>query len=192
MNFIQKLLNRSTIKYILILFIFVTIISFWFNSYVKSSNDIIFLSDYQFIDSIIKDIENSEKNIYIAIFYFKTDRKNKATELKQSLIRAKDRGVEIYVVMEQSDKDEITNEVNYLTGKDLEKHGIIVRYDSPFRKLHAKLTIIDEKIVYIGSHNYTNAALTNNKETSVRILSTKIAKEAINYIKSIETFEIVK
>ncbi|MCA1933572.1 MAG: phospholipase D-like domain-containing protein [Calditerrivibrio sp.] len=182
------LTNKKT--YVLLLVLFISI--FWLFNLFKANADITFLPDNLFVEHYLKDIESSEKNIFISIFFFKIDdQKGAANEIKSALIRAKNRGVDIYIVMEQAEKD-ISTDVNKFTGGELEKHGISVRYDSPFNKLHSKMTVIDENIVYIGSHNYTNSALSRNNETSVRIISKKIAKEAINYIKSIKTFELLK
>lgn len=192
MNYMKRLpsifINKKT--YIILLLLFISI--FWLLNRIKENTEIIFLPDNLFIEHYLKDIESSKKNIFISIFFFKTDdQKGAANEIKSALIRAKDRGVIIYIVMEQAEKD-ITTDVNKLTGSELEKYGISVKYDSPFNKLHSKMTVIDENIVYIGSHNYTNSALSKNNETSVRIISEKIAREAISYIKNIKTFEPLK
>jgi len=175
--------NRYTFVFLLLAFTFV----FWFYQKSYVSSDIIFLPDEYFSKKMIEDIEFAKKSIFISIYIFKPD-DGDARELKESLIRAANRGVKVYLVMDVA-IDDITSEVNKNTGKDLEKHGISVEYDSPLRKLHSKLTVIDEEIVYIGSHNYTNSAFSKNNESSVRIKSKKIAKQTIDYIKNIKTYE---
>lgn len=50
---------------------------------------------------------------------------------------------------------------------------------------HLKVIVIDDRIVYIGSHNLTESALHYNYETSVRIVDHKLAMELIDYINTI-------
>jgi phosphatidylserine/phosphatidylglycerophosphate/cardiolipin synthase-like enzyme len=44
--------------------------------------------------------------------------------------------------------------------------------------------IIDDKIVYVGSHNWSESALYYNHETSVKIVSEDIAKIFREYLET--------
>ena len=48
-----------------------------------------------------------------------------------------------------------------------------------------KLVIIDDEIVYVGSHNWTESGLSYNSETSVRIVSEEIATIFKDYFNSL-------
>ena len=50
---------------------------------------------------------------------------------------------------------------------------------------HMKLVIIDNEIVYIGSHNWSEAGLSYNHETSVKIVNVNIAEIFKNYSEKI-------
>lgn len=188
MSYIRRLSNIVTNKSFLVLIIFMLVVAFWISKRVFDSYELQLLYDENLFKKMIEDVEFSKRSIFVAIYMFKSDGEGDASELRNSLIRAIDRGVKVYIVMDVA-KDDITSEANIFTGEFIAKHGGIVRYDSPLRKLHSKLMVIDDEIVYIGSHNYTNSAFSKNNETSVRIVSKKLAKEAINYIKSIKTYD---
>ncbi len=188
MSFIKRLSNIATSKILLIITIFIFVVGFWFSKKISDRYDVQFLSDENLFKKMIEDVEFSKKSISVAIYMFKSDGQGDAVELRNSLLRAIDRGVKVYLVMDVA-KDDITSDANIFTGEIIAKHGGVVRYDSPFRKLHSKLMVIDDEIVYIGSHNYTDSAFGKNNETSVRIVSKKLAEEAANYIKSIKTYE---
>ncbi|MEM4546663.1 MAG: phospholipase D-like domain-containing protein, partial [Nitrososphaerota archaeon] len=60
--------------------------------------------------------------------------------------------------------------------------GVPVRLDeSPTTTTHAKLIIIDNETVIIGSHNWTESALTRNHETSIMIQDKETATKLTNY-----------
>ena len=70
---------------------------------------------------------------------------------------------------------------NYLAYRYLKDHGVDVRLDFNPDTEHMKIVIIDGKIVYIGSHNWSEASLYYNHEVSIRIVSRDIAKEVEKY-----------
>ena len=50
-------------------------------------------------------------------------------------------------------------EANRGVANELTQQGITVQFDSPTRKTHTKLVIIDQRDVFLGSHNFTHSAL---------------------------------
>ncbi len=53
-------------------------------------------------------------------------------------------------------------------------------YNSGF-SLHSKMVIIDRSIVIFGSHNWTEAAFSYNKEVSFYIAESETVEKAISY-----------
>ena len=49
----------------------------------------------------------------------------------------------------------------------LAAHGIPVVWDEVSRTSHAKVLLIDDQQALVGSHNWTRAALLDNREASV-------------------------
>jgi phosphatidylserine/phosphatidylglycerophosphate/cardiolipin synthase-like enzyme len=118
---------------------------------------------------------------------FKTDdkRRNDSELIKQALIRAAERGLHVEAVMDIAKKDDLTTKFNLDTGDELAEAGVIIRYDDVRQRMHAKTMVIDGRITYIGSHNYTHSALKYNDEITARIVSEGTAGETIEFIKSL-------
>jgi len=146
------------------------------------------LTDEELLPVFVNDIGNAKKSIYMAIYMFKTsDFKPGDTEIiKQALLKAARSGVKVYVMMDDSDKKDITGKINRETGEELSKGGIKVVYDAKSKRMHSKVTVIDGRITYIGSHNYTVSAMKYNNEITARIVSDGAAAETAEYIKSIK------
>ncbi|WP_188020329.1 phospholipase D-like domain-containing protein [Deferribacter autotrophicus] len=154
---------------------------------IKHEGKVTFLPNKEILKPLIKDIEDAKDSIYIAMYMFKTDdyKFNYSTLIEEALFDALKKGVKVYAVFDTGKKNDITTEFNKDTGEELRKKGAVVWYDSPERRLHAKVVVIDNKIIYLGSHNYTHSALKYNYEASVRIESPEMAKEVIRYIRGI-------
>jgi len=61
-----------------------------------------------------------------------------------------------------------------------------VRLDeSASRRTHAKIVVIDSRVVFIGSHNWTESALSYNHEASLMVCSQDVAEDLEGYIQSI-------
>lgn len=147
------------------------------------------LTDKELLPVLVHDIAQAKESIYIAIYMFKTDDKRKTDTdmIKDALFSAAKRGVKIYAVMDDTDdKKDFVSKANRDTGEELKKAGIKVVYDDKKVRLHAKITVIDDKITFIGSHNYTVSALNYNREITARIASDGAAAETIDFIKSIK------
>ena len=145
----------------------------------------VILVNEEFLPALLKAIEKAQNEIIMSIFSFKTgENKNSYPDrIASHLAKAAKRGVKVLLVLETSDdeSDEL-NIQNRKAGRFLEKKGIKVFFDSPRRTTHTKLTVIDQRFVFLGSHNFTQSALKYNNEISVLLDSPDIADNARNYI----------
>jgi phosphatidylserine/phosphatidylglycerophosphate/cardiolipin synthase-like enzyme len=91
----------------------------------------------------------------------------------RALVRAKDRGVKVKVILDQS------NFVKgwFSEGTYLMRHGIPIWNDNTLHIAHNKVLIIDQKIVETGSFNFTHAAQHHNAENVLIIYSPALAKQ---------------
>ena len=71
----------------------------------------------------------------------------------------------------------------------LRKNRIEVRFDSPATTTHTKLVVIDNRYVFLGSHNLTQAALKHNHEVSLLLDNTALAREIADYIGRVRAAE---
>ena len=89
---------------------------------------------------------------------------DKAQVSIHALIRAKNRGVDVKIVMDKSNIDAPGSAFNALRSA-----GINVRIDSNRALMHDKFAIIDGHIIITGSYNWTNTANEENNENLVVI-----------------------
>lgn len=146
------------------------------------------LQNREFADALIAGIRNSRKTVLLCYYLFKISPSGSGHpgRIAEELVKAGERGVTVTVVLEISDDpgDQL-NEENRKTASRLSSKGIRVLFDSPGRRSHLKTAMIDDRYVYIGSHNLTQSALKYNNEISVLIDSPAMAREVRQYIKSL-------
>jgi phosphatidylserine/phosphatidylglycerophosphate/cardiolipin synthase-like enzyme len=100
----------------------------------------------------------------------------------EELVRARQRGVEVKVILEKTRQDDRLNDENLHTAALLARGGIKVFFDTPDVVTHLKVTVIDSRYVFLGSHNLTEGSLQYNNELSVLIDSPEIAGETLSYL----------
>ena len=146
---------------------------------------IIILEDQKYFDTLLVKINEAEKNILVNMYVFKTSpkRSNPANMIRDALIRAAKKGVDVKVLLEREvKKKDSLNEDNEYTASRLVKGGVKVFFDSPLQRTHVKAIVIDNRFTFIGSHNLTASALKYNRELSLLIDSREVAGETTAYI----------
>ena len=91
--------------------------------------------------------------------------------LMEALAAAKARGVEVRVVLDRGLLYGTTDPdlKNDSAAAWLQAHGVEVVWDEVATTSHAKLVLVDDDVVLMGSHNWTRAALTSNREVSMAV-----------------------
>lgn len=131
-------------------------------------------------------IRRANSSIHLAVFLLKYDPRESVYNdpvnmLLLELVEAKRRGVDVKVVVDDATYNEYRETIDYLKSK-----GIPVRLDpSETTLLHAKILIVDGEWVFVGSHNWSESALSFNREYSVLIRSTNYAAEAEKYFENL-------
>jgi len=144
--------NKRQIKLTIILLLTIILISqFFLISLAKTE---VYFSLYDNPQKeIIKNINQAEAFINIAMYIF-TDR-----EIALPLVKARERGVKVRVYL---DKEQV--EYQYSQSRFLVQKGIKVRISSNNYTMHHKFAIIDNRILLIGSYNWTFSANNRNDE----------------------------
>lgn len=114
---------------------------------------------------IIPLINKAEKYIYIPTFVITHK------ELTEALINAKNRGVNIKIIV-----DATSYGTRHSKNEELKIASIQVKGENLAGKLHTKSIIIDDKVVITGSMNFSNSGETKNDENSLIIEDEDIAK----------------
>ncbi len=115
---------------------------------------------------LISWIDRANKTLHIMIYSFTSD------AIGDALVRAKNRGVEVLVVMEEQQVNVQGSEYN-----KLKTYGINVRIDDNSALMHHKVAIIDGKIVATGSYNWSAAAEDRNDENLILLFNTALAEK---------------
>ena len=112
---------------------------------------------------IAREIEQAKKELLVAVYAFTSE------ELASALVQAKKRGVAVQVILDR----EFDAGNNNSKGKFLDAQKIPVRRitgtksgapDKEAGLMHQKFAIIDRKLVFTGSYNWTHSAENLNDE----------------------------
>ena len=140
----------------------------------------------QYYHSIKNDLKKANETIFVAMcsmIYDPDDSFDWANDLISELVYADERGVNVSVVIEYRTyfgyMDDNLEAYNYLLTNNVD-----TQIDNETTTDHMKLVIIDNKIVYVGSHNWSESALYYNHETSVKIVSEEIAGTFKEYLET--------
>ncbi|HOK41873.1 MAG TPA: phospholipase D-like domain-containing protein [bacterium] len=157
------------------------------------TKEVQFLFGRQYINSLKSDIKKAKEKIFIQMFLIKYrySETNPIYRLIEEIKKAKERGVDIEVYLDNNIKDEDENDnANKIIYKELKKEGLKVKMDKSAKTYHSKVVIIDEEIIYCGSHNWTANAMNINDESSVRVKSKELAKYLVSKMKEeVKEFE---
>ncbi len=143
-----------------------------------------FLFDQSYFPVVRDLLRNARESIKVIMFeasYYKQHPLSQSNQLINELISARRRGLSVSVILEVKDKKERTSLRNLETARILKKGGAEVTLDAPDVTTHAKLILVDNKIVVLGSSNWTYNALNNNHEVSILIKSQNAVKELEEY-----------
>jgi phosphatidylserine/phosphatidylglycerophosphate/cardiolipin synthase-like enzyme len=146
------------------------------------------LRNQEYCDVLLEGIREARSSIVMSYYLFKigTGGKNLPRRIADELTKAVRRGVSVTVILEQArDKQAELNRDNLHTAAILDQGGVKVLFDSPRVITHTKVTVIDDRYLFIGSHNLTQSALSSNNELSIRIDSPELAKEVKSFLEQL-------
>jgi len=136
-------------------------------------------------------IAGSHKRIWMLMYVIHMEEKGEegpVNGLMQALAAAAARGVHVQVALDLGEPAKFGQEPD-LKHVEAERwlyaHGIHVMLDEPNRTTHAKVMIVDDSIVLMGSHNWTRSAIVENREASVVLSDAGIAKDLEDYCASV-------
>ena len=105
-------------------------------------------------------IDRAVERVHVAVYSFTSDL------LAEALMRARDRGVEVLVVVEEDQAS--VQGAEYLR---LLNAGVNIRLDSNPYLMHHKFMVVDRDVVVTGSYNWSVSAEDRNDENFVVIIS---------------------
>lgn len=172
-------------RYLVIFLIALAILGVTARAYCYNA-EVVDISGTKYFPAVKEALSKAQKSIYLVMYFVKFDpkvKKSPVSELVEELVSAHKRGVKVKVILDQNvdwaDKGgkrerEAKNEALFM---HLKKLGIEVYYDNLFTVTHSKAIVIDEETVILGSANWTESSLRNNREASCKAQSKELAKE---------------
>ena len=114
---------------------------------------------------IIRDrIDDADSSVLVAVYSLTS------LDLSRSLVNAKKRGVDVRIIT-----DNLQAEGRYSKSQYLLDNGVTVQYDDDNGYMHHKFAVIDNKILFTGSYNWSNSAETRNDENLLQINDKELA-----------------
>ena len=110
-------------------------------------------------------INNSKKYIYLPSFLFTHPK------LTEALKQAHSRGVDVKMII-----DATNTSSRHSAFKELRQFGIPIKVENYAGKMHAKVMIIDDEYLVLGSTNFSNSAEVRNDENMLVIKSPRTAR----------------
>ncbi len=142
----------------------------------------------EYVPALHEALQNATKSIHIFIFtfrYYPNYPHDANSVIIGDLIAAKQRGVDVKVIMDCSSWNRSNTLKNKMVGDSLKKVGIEVYYDPVDITSHDKLVIVDDSLVFVGSHNWSYFALERNNEASVKVVSKEVARAYEEHFQSV-------
>jgi len=137
-----------------------------------------------FFNELIDLINNSKLSIHSIQYQWRWnihDRHSKIAQLGDAISRARARGVEVYVILNEEAPRRNISKINQVSGNRLRELGCQVKNLKHRALLHTKMWVIDGKYSLVGSHNISTRSLTANEEVSVKIISKDVARLMKSY-----------
>jgi phosphatidylserine/phosphatidylglycerophosphate/cardiolipin synthase-like enzyme len=128
---------------------------------------------------LLEKIKKAKYRIYATSFIInsliKNDVELKIRNLIKVLAYAKWQNVDVKIMFGNSQNSTIST-ANETTAHYMKELGLSVkRYESSYRKsLHSKYVIIDDDLIMIGSHNWSEGAFSKHNEYSIAVYSKEL------------------
>jgi len=136
---------------------------------------ILFSPEGAIAEEIIRQIDNAQEYIDIAIYSFTYE------PIAGAIIRAKNRGVRIRILMDRGQSKGKYSKYKYLLDS-----GIAVIQDRHTGIMHNKIAIIDGRILFTGSYNWSKSAEERNEENLLEFIDEKeiikVYQERLDYL----------
>jgi glycosyltransferase involved in cell wall biosynthesis len=124
-------------------------------------------------------IAAARARISVVLYVARLDEDGPVEHLVEALSAAARRGVVVRVVLDRG-RDWRTGAIdskNQEIAERLAHSGVRVVLDEEERTTHAKVMVVDDRQVVVGSHNWTRSALVANREWSLLIDDPEVAAQ---------------
>lgn len=142
------------------------------------------LLDRDYYRTLPSILGNAKKSIYVVMYVVKYDPRepdDPVNMLLETLVNMSSRGLDVRVVVDDETYTSYPETIEFLKNS-----GVFLKLDEyKSRTTHAKIVIVDNETAVLGSHNWTESALTNNHEASIVTDCPSVVESLLNYFSNI-------
>ena len=190
----KNILRRSLLLFVSIFFLYGQV-AFSYQADVEN------ISPDQYFQTTLNELTQAKQSVYVVMYLASvdpTEPNSQVSQLLKALVDAKNRGVQVKVILDQNldftdepGPNEIYKNKNQATFEYLRTNGIEVFYDTAEIYTHAKAIVVDRQVSIFGSTNWSKAALTKNNEVNALIRSKEFSENLINQFNQIKLQEYI-
>jgi len=146
------------------------------------------LPDREFQAVLEQEISAARSEVVLTLHLFTAmeEVNRRAREMAEVLAETAKRGVKVIVVVEIGKEVSPVTQANRKTARFLSERGVQVYSDMSGTVVHAKVAVIDRRLVFIGSHDLTQQSLGHYREVSIVVDSTTVATSVLGFVESLE------
>ena len=132
--------------------------------------------------AVASELTVAKKNIRIMMFRIQRKvgyGKNEGNIYGFWLKKKASQGVKVKIILDITRRPGMPYKENYHFAREMTSSGVECRELKNRRVCHAKMVIVDETTMIIGSHNWTTNSIKRNLEASIKIKDNYIVREAV-------------
>jgi len=142
------------------------------------------LLDRDYYRTLLSILGNAKRSVYVVMYVVKYDPRepdDPVNMLLETLVNMSNRGLDVKIVVDDETYTSYPETIEFLKNS-----GISLKLDEyKSRTTHAKIVIVDNETAVLGSHNWTESALTNNHEASIVTDCPGVVESLLHYFSNI-------
>lgn len=147
-----------------------------------------FLPDRRYQAELEQAILSAQQEVVVLAHYFEVSEKQKdrPRAVADLLGAASRRGIDVVVVVELGKEASFVTQSNRKTARYLLDRGVNVYGDMSGTVVNSNLVVIDRRLVFMGSPDFTQSSLGRYREAVIAVDSPPLATAVLHYIESLE------
>lgn len=145
------------------------------------------INDRNYAPAVLRLLLSARKSLRVCLYqarYYYDYPGSDSNQLVDALILARERGVRVEVIMDQSSFKRGHDEENMPTAERLARGGCLVYFDPPEVQSHQKILIADGAVTVVASANWSHYSMALNREASVMIWGADVAQAYTQYFEA--------
>lgn len=146
--------------------------------------NLVVLPDEEYYPAVLNLVKNARSSIYVVMYAVKYDPRepdDPVTQLLTYIVEKSRSGLDVKIVVDDVTYNDYPETIDFLLSSNVS----LKLDESRGRTTHTKLVIVDNSTAVLGSHNWTESALTRNRELSILIGCRDVVRELLKYFDDI-------